>query len=146
MLPCSQARMAEAHISLATKRRRPFGVYAIILLLLLSILSVYLEEVRTQGGGLIGGLLPNGLDLTRNKAISTSVTVVYALLVIGLLALRRWAWVAGMVLVGVGLGFNIWLYFRGNPQYPNMLLEVVLVFYLNQRDVQQAFRRRKPSQ
>ena len=95
---------------------------------------------------MIGGLLPNGLDITRNKAVSTSVTVVYSLLIIGLFTLRRWAWVAGMVLVGVGLGFNILLYFRGNPQYLNMLLEVVLVFYLNQRDVQQAFRRRKPSQ
>ena len=138
--------MADAHISPTTRRRRPFGVYAIILLLLLSILSVYLEDVRTQGGGLIGGLLPNGLEIPRNKAVSTSVTVVYSLLIIGLFTLRRWAWVAGMVLVGVGLGFNILLYFRGNPQYLNMLLEVVLVFYLNQRDVQQAFRRRKPSQ
>jgi hypothetical protein len=46
-----------------------------------------------------------------------------------------------MILTGIGLAFTIWSYFQGTPNYLPMLIDVVIVFYLNQRDVQQYFER-----
>jgi hypothetical protein len=72
--------------------------------------------------------------------------IVIVILVGGLVALQRWAWVGIMLIVGLGLAVGIWLYFdskvpgSGNePRYANMLVNVIVVFYLNQRGVQAAF-------
>jgi hypothetical protein len=62
--------------------------------------------------------------------------------VIGFLALRRWAWIAAMLMMGVALAHGIWLYRHGQPRYLHMALNVATVFYLNQRSVQEAFERR----
>ena len=62
------------------------------------------------------------------------------LAVLGLWLHKRWGWVLSMILTGLGLGFTIWSYFQGEPDYLPMFIDVVLVFYLNQRDVQQLFR------
>jgi hypothetical protein len=64
--------------------------------------------------------------------------------VFGLLRLRRWAWVLVMIQLGMVMALDLALYFVGSPQYASMLISVVTVFYLNQSDVQDAFRRRAP--
>ena len=66
----------------------------------------------------------------------------YVVVAIGLWRLRRWAWVATMLVLGFGLATAILNYFRGNPDYLSMLLNVLAVFYLNDRDMQQRFARR----
>lgn len=58
---------------------------------------------------------------------------------IGLWRLRRWAWVATMTWAGINMAQALWAYWIGEPQYPAMALSVVIVLYLNQRDVQLAF-------
>ena len=60
---------------------------------------------------------------------------------IELLRLKNWAWLASMTLQGIGLTFSLLAYARQEPNYPAMFLGVLLVFYLNQHEVQEAFRR-----
>ena len=44
-----------------------------------------------------------------------------------------------MVLIGIGLVYNIWNYLEGTPLFANMLINVLAVFYLNERSVQAYF-------
>jgi hypothetical protein len=58
---------------------------------------------------------------------------------VGLWRLRRWAWIATMTWAGINMAQALWAYWIGEPQYTAMALSVVIVLYLNQRDVQLAF-------
>jgi hypothetical protein len=58
---------------------------------------------------------------------------------VGLWHLKRWAWVATMSWAGINMAQALWAYWIGEPQYSAMALSVVIVLYLNQRDVQLAF-------
>jgi len=119
------------------QRSRPFGLYIIMglevtlaILLALSLLSLqgvssYLRLVLQSpvfytwfGWVFVGGL---------------------AIAVLGLQFLKRWGWILTMILTGIGLFFAIWGYFQGNPNYIGMVMNLVVVFYLNQRDVQLPF-------
>jgi uncharacterized membrane protein (DUF2068 family) len=107
-----------------------------------------------QGQDRISNLLTQGitgLDLAVIKSmktvslitmISIGVIVFRLVLIFGLLWLRRWAWVLVMVQVGALMILDLWFYFRGEPAYFSMIANVVMVFYLNQREVQLAFRQR----
>jgi hypothetical protein len=44
-----------------------------------------------------------------------------------------------MIWTGTALAGALALYFHGQPNYPLMVEHIVIVFYLNQRDVQHAF-------
>jgi hypothetical protein len=119
-------------------RRRPFGVYAIAALLLLDAVAL----VTAASNESMARVLEFHFQVDALGHLPVLSWVGAALLVavtLGLIALQRWAWVGTMVLIGVGLAIGIWLYFAGTPQYPNMLLNVLVVFYLNQRSVQEAF-------
>jgi hypothetical protein len=59
-----------------------------------------------------------------------------------LLRLRKWAWLASMSVQGIGLAAALLAYMRQEPNFPSMFLGVLLVFYLNQQEVQDAFRRK----
>ena len=136
--------MTDIPVTPDARRRRPFGVYAIVFLILLTIPGLFLEQARIGGLGPMSLILPDGVDPRYRLVVSSAAAGLLAVPIAGFFFLKRWAWVLGMILVGVWLSFNIWLHFHGRPQYLEMLVGVVLVFYLNQRDVQQAFRRRKP--
>ena len=122
-------------------RKRPFGLYPIIGLLLLGVLSV-LADVRLFKLGLPTQSLPDFANPLWTDVLGFAVAAGMLLLVVGLWFLKRWAWVATMILVGIGLAFGIWGYFQGVPTYINLLINTLAVFYLNQRDVQRAFERR----
>lgn len=135
------------------RHRRPFGVYAIIILALLNqaliILPYLLPNLPIPSellAGLPSELLPADSPLTE-QVLAGLTTIATLIVVAGLWAYRRWAWVATMVVVGLYLILGLWRYLQGNPDYFSMLLDVVIVFYMNQRDVQNAFeRRRRPSE
>jgi len=55
--------------------------------------------------------------------------------------LKPWAWLASMTLQGFSLFAALYGYLRHHPNYISMALGILLVFYLNQRDVQAVFRR-----
>jgi hypothetical protein len=44
-----------------------------------------------------------------------------------------------MIVIGINMAVSIWLYTIGEPGYLQMLSSVIVVFYLNQSEVQQAF-------
>jgi hypothetical protein len=116
------------------KRRRPFGVTAIAALLALdgvvAALTLVLVAVDT-------------ITETRDRlSLDTSLSalgIAGLVTALGLLRLKRWAWVSTMLLVGANLVSVLVAYFDGQPRYLAMLLNVSIAFYLNQRSVQQAF-------
>ena len=57
-----------------------------------------------------------------------------------LLRLRKWAWLAAMSLQGLGLLAALYGYVIHRPNYVGMLMGIFLVFYLNQREIQAAYR------
>jgi hypothetical protein len=67
------------------------------------------------------------------------VGVVGLVVSVGLWRLQRWAWVATMSWAGINMAQALWAYWVSDPQYAAMVLSVVIVLYLNQRDVQLAF-------
>jgi uncharacterized membrane protein (DUF2068 family) len=128
------------------KRKRPFGVNAIIVLSTLSVLySITLATLMGVGVFLVEGGLAEmpylaRLELARWLMIYLIATsVVQVAIIIGLWRLRRWGWFLVMLHTGVGLFLNIWAYFHSRPNYFAMLASVLIVLYLNQREVQQAF-------
>jgi hypothetical protein len=125
------------------KRRRPFGLYAVIVLLVAQnfVIAVQPDNVRIG----LARFLPEDVDdSTAVRVLSTVLAVAFLTVIVGLWRLKRWAWVATMIFVGIGLTIGIIQYFRDLPLYWTMITNVFIVFYLNQRDVQDAFERRRP--
>jgi hypothetical protein len=118
-------------------KRRPFGLYLIIILQLL--LAILLSMVLLGEKTIVTYLkvlIQNPLFYSWFGWVLIGALV---LSILGLLMLKRWGWILTMILTGIGLSYSIWSYFQGNPHYIPMVLYLVIVFYLNQRDVQAAF-------
>jgi hypothetical protein len=121
--------------------KRPFGVSVIIFMLVLYVLFFGIALFSLFE-------LPFGeytLDIieTDNPMIARFLFLliisVQSLIIVGLLQLKRWAWVLIMVQVGLSMMSDLWGYFYGDYSFISMILNVVIVFYLNQREVQRAF-------
>jgi len=69
------------------------------------------------------------------RAVLIGVLVASALIIVGLLARQRWAWVLAIVTSGLILALDLGWWYSGRPLYGSMLLNVIAVFYLNQPDV-----------
>jgi hypothetical protein len=133
-------------------RRRPFGLYMVIALILANALALALEAILVYFR-LPGATSADLQDLFAVRAVDSlarallvvTVAVLAALIAVafGLWRLRRWAWVATMIIIGIGLATDILGYFHGNPHYAGMLVHVLIVFYLNDREVQSLFARRR---
>lgn len=135
-----------------TQQKRPFGLMAIMILLLIQALFF----------GFWGGLLffANIEDLTRisaSAAVPSIIQIVTAVLVIvalpGIWRYKRWGWILLMFQLGISLLAGIWQYFQPElplldeyTNYGRMFFNVVIVFYLNQREVQQLFEEQQPQQ
>lgn len=142
--------------------RRPFGVYVLVVLLMIGVVTAALEIARVQFQ-LVGfladadeflidrsGFLQLAARLFKDTGLATvanGVIIAYWLVVIvGLWLLQRWAWVMVMIFAGVSLVFGLWRYFEGTPDYIGMVFYVAMVFYLNDRSVQRAYARRPGAQ
>jgi hypothetical protein len=77
--------------------------------------------------------LSSGIVLTVLGAITLLVAISF-------LMLAKRAWQAAMTLQGFGLLVGLINYLRDRPNYIGMALGVILVLYLNHREVQEAFR------
>jgi hypothetical protein len=133
------------------RRARPFGVTVIVVLLLLAAVVALPSSLL----GLLGSLrsedgiapLPDRTTVELIGALAVLLVLGVSALAaaVGLLRLQRWAWVLTMLLVGTQMATNLWQYFvAGERPYLEMLVDVALVFYLNQREVQRAFGQRAP--
>ena len=124
-------------IHLPKKGGRPFGVNAIIVLLALLVLSTAVDVVRAFTG-LVPYTFPDVGAFTI-LIIDILFVVFCAALAIGLWQMRDWAWYAAMIACGLIMFFAIWRHFNGGQPYVTMFLVVIMVFYLNQREVKAAF-------
>lgn len=140
-------------------RRLPFGIYAIVFFLVLHIAGLlfdvlairyelgieFIDSISTvifEEFGL-GGLFQILFPTERALAIANiTLVVLFCILIAGLLAKVRWAWVATMLLIGISLLVGILDYANDEPRYLNMLVGVIIVFYLNERSVQYAYERK----
>ena len=122
--------------------KRPFGVTIIAILKLLNALAI-LSAIGVLAIALSGGDLERieqQFEQENDLRLTSIVLGMLGLVVaIGLWRLRFWAWAGIMILTGLSLATNLMNYFRGDPLYVAMAFDVLVVFYLNQRDVRRAF-------
>jgi uncharacterized membrane protein (DUF2068 family) len=126
----------------------------ITLLLLLSVLInllIYFTVLFSGDSNLseasilndLKALTGSDLVVTKNTVISLTLAeaIWYGILAFGFWQLRRWAWIWVMISQGYTLTLDCWKYFQGQPEYLPMSISVIIVLYLNQREVQRVFRR-----
>jgi uncharacterized membrane protein (DUF2068 family) len=131
---------------------RPFGLKAIIALQIVQAFGsfVYIGLLVASDPLLQAQLLdvpltvdavaPTGVLITAGLIAVVGLTRLIA--AIGLWRLRQWAWLLTMVQMAVAMTIDAVAYFRGHPSYFSMMLNVVMVFYLNQREVIERFETR----
>jgi len=137
--------MLESASSNSPAPKRPFALVALAgLLLVKAVLMVLLmlgvALAISPGSGVI---LDADTDATVRAARPLAVllpvlAVLLVLSAIGLLARRRSGWLLAMVLTGVFLAVDIYSFSVGTASYVWMILNIVTVFYLNQRDARAA--------
>ena len=138
------------------RRKRPIAVTIIALLLVGEVLlRLYwvcqaVLDLDLFGKGLpwplweAGGLIPAGIELGV-AAFRLLWALVGLAVLIGLLRMRRWSWVALVVWVGFSLALGILNYFYrsawtfGVSDYAVMAADMLLAFALNQSDVQRIY-------
>ena len=141
--------MGSSEVDPRGRRRRPFGLKAIMTLLVLQIIAGLLAILFF----VIAMNLPPDIpldeldDLVLSMPFYVAQQSVLAVLrlvcLFGLWRLKRWAWFLMMLLLTYSMAVDIVAFFRGNPIYIAMLLNVAMVFYLNQREVHELFERRE---
>ena len=131
--------MSSATVKNEDNLSRPFGIYVVILIMLLQIVASVTDLWATN----FLKLPSIGIANLDNQLLAFILTGAVALAIIavmiGLWRLKRWAWYATMIFFGIFLIWNIWLYFENDPVYLNLLAGIIAVFYLNLREVQAAF-------
>ena len=149
-----------ADVDLRNTPRRPFGVYVLVVILLMGVIAAILGIVqvnqelsefwvgvasllRDYSGlvSLVGLLINHPVAVTIANSI---IIIVWVMVIFGMWELQRWAWLTVMIFSGVNLTYALYRYFNDNPDYISMLINVAVVFYLNERSVQRAYARRKP--
>ena len=133
-------------------RKRPFGVIAIIVLKIVTALSLIVNIIVLTFNDSVGQFLnrwandevtnilnSGNLAIMIALAFILTVLVWHLVLIIGLWLLKRWAWFLVMIELGLSMAFGLFAYFQGEPLYVYMWLNTIMVFYLNQSEVQHAF-------
>ena len=123
------------------QRRRPFGLYMILILLTLQVLlGAFLAVVFGLGLTMAPGEIRTKFDLHFNDLLEpAALMLVSVVLAFGLWRYRAWGWYGMMLLLAYGMTTDAITYFIGRPDYGSMLLSVAMVFYLNQREVRDLF-------
>ncbi len=71
--------------------------------------------------------------------VNIAVSLLHLLFALGLWRLQRWAWVLTMLFLAVSMTRDIFAFFDDRPVYISMFVNVIMVFYLNQQEVQELF-------
>ena len=135
---------------LQPKHKRPFGVIIIAFLLLLNGMLATARSARIayqfyeeQNGQLEPDKISERAeDLTLIEWLTLPITAAGIVIAWGIWALRPVAWLATMTFQGLYLAAQLYDYSQGQNVYPQLLVTVITVFYLNQHDVKLVFRTR----
>ena len=130
--------------------KRPLGVLllGVVMLVVGFFLSVLAAAVLLATLARYTGVLPPDWEIIGGLREIQDVLLVAAQFVlgvaavvsgIGLLLVRTWAWLLALALLGCELVIQLSSYFQGRPAYWAMFLSALLVLYLNQRPIRQAF-------
>lgn len=123
--------------------KRPFGITIIIILMIFYAVvtaMIFLLSFENETGTITLWLL-NITDPLILRWASASILLIEMVIVIGLWRLQHWAWFLLMLQVGISMASDIWgYYFYHASSTFDMLISIAIVFYLNQREVQRAFR------
>lgn len=135
--PTSAAPIAAPTAAPTRGRRRPFGLYVVAALRLVH--SVELALIGFGLGDIALRTLPvvETDDISLLRIVYVASAALIAVGIVGLLAMRRWGWVLTMLLVGVGLFFELVQISRGHPDHFALLTLVISAFYLGQRSVRE---------
>ncbi len=118
--------------------RRPFGIWAVVILqvcLAITLLPGVAE--RLTGLSPIAGWSLD--DVTRGVFIGWAILSVLS--AIWLWTLSRRGWALTMLLVGVGLVGNLFLWTTGQPHFVRMAIQAATALYLNSAPVRRLFER-----
>lgn len=74
-----------------------------------------------------------------SRGIGGALVAASVLVGLGLLGGRRWGWIGAIVLSGLSLAFALGAWWDGHPTYLSMVINIVAVFYLNQREVRAVY-------
>src|SRR6187402_1381107 len=127
---------------------RPLGVLvvaalqfvrAILIVIQLLGLQVAIGTFRLESSFQIPEPAPGTVEFAMSRAIAAFLVVVSIAFGIGLLTGRRWGWIGAIVISGASLALAIGAWWYGNPPYLAMVINVIAVFYLNQREVRAIF-------
>ncbi|TAH52688.1 MAG: hypothetical protein EYC68_06080 [Chloroflexota bacterium] len=125
------------------KKKRPFGVYIIIVVLVVLAANYGADLVR-----IARGIPPQTLPELPGDAdwvLFIATIAFFVILSVGLWRLHTWAWFAAMIAGGLTLFYCIWHVLNGGTPFVTMALLIVMVFYLNLIEVKAAFHA-KPSE
>ena len=124
-------------------RRRPFALLILIALMATKgvlILLMILGTFTSANSAILRALRIESIYEavhTSQAALAGMLVIASVLLVsaLGLLLFRRWAWLLAMVTTGIFVAVDIMGFFAGEANYIWMALNIITVFYLNQREV-----------
>jgi uncharacterized membrane protein (DUF2068 family) len=124
-------------------RRRPFALLVLIALMATKgvlILLMVLGAFTTADAGILRSLRIESIyDAVHTSNVAVVGLVVIAAILLmsagGLLMYRRSGWMLAMVTTGIFVAVDIMGYFSGEANYIWMALNIITVFYLNQREV-----------
>jgi hypothetical protein len=126
-----------------TPRQRPIGVVLIAAFLVLDAALALAQTFFDVQTGTRQDLLT---DPSGQRSLVVVVLVILRLVAaVGLWFGWRRGWVLTMLLVGISLVLDLWLYWNGARYYLRMAFDVVLAFYLNQGAVREYFGHRAPA-
>jgi len=125
----------------SSPNKRPFGVSVIVLLIAAYILFmaiVFYLSIKSQDSS-IAAQLVNILNPAQVLAVLAIELIILLTIAIGLWRLQQWAWFLLMIWVGIQMFFDLMDYFYVHEIHASMLISVIIVFYINQREVKKAF-------
>ena len=127
------------------KKRLPFGLRAIIVLQVLTVVGDLMVLWAVAWATMQGNNAQLNLDLSDGDVLSAFFGVfISAICAVGLWRRQRWAWHLTMLQLGLFMLGDLAAFYGNQPidDYAwSMLFNIAMVFYLNQREVQNVFRR-----
>jgi hypothetical protein len=129
-------------------RQRPLGLFILMALSVGRILIEAVALIAPQGNAVLDWIGsgsnvpvfdPGSPVWLVGRGVIVAMLLLTAASVVGLWRYRNWGWSLALMLSGLILAVDIGWWVAGQPRYPGMFLNMVAVFYLNQRDVRAIF-------